>query len=197
MMQIQYQNIVLRDMKESDIENYVRWFTRQTEWSKTDAPWEPIESSEETERTAWREYYESVKNLPDDVRRHKFEIECNGKHIGWVCSYLIDENYEWISKANQTAHLAIGIDICEPEAWGKGVGANALRAFIHYCFENGVDEIYTQTWSGNLRMLGCAKKLGFVECNRNISACEVDGRKYDALTFKLEKHYDNKLCMGT
>lgn len=197
MVQIKYQNIVLRDMTEADIEDYVHWFTRQTEWSKSDAPWEPIESSEESERASWREYYESVKNLPDHLRRQKFEIEYNGKHIGWVCSYLIDANYEWIGEAKQTAHHAVGIDICEPQAWGKGIGTNALRAFIHYCFENGVDEIYTQTWSGNIRMIRCAEKLGFAECNRNIGAREVDGCKYDGLTFKLEKHHDSKLCMGT
>ena len=62
-MQIKVENIILRDMIESDIENYVRWFTTETEWSNTDAPWEPIESDEETERTSWREYYESVKKL--------------------------------------------------------------------------------------------------------------------------------------
>ena len=77
-MKIEFENIVLRDMSESDIEDYVRWFTTQTEWSKTDAPWEPIESDEEAERASWQEYYESVKDLPDDVRRWKFEIEWNG-----------------------------------------------------------------------------------------------------------------------
>ena len=188
-MQIKYENIILRDMVKSDIEDYVRWFTTETEWSNTDAPWEPIESDEETERTSWREYYESVKKLSDDVRRWKFEIEWNGRHIGWVSSYPIDENYEWIGeiKDGQTVYRAIGIDICEPDVWGKGIGTNALRAFMNYYFENGVDELYTQTWSGNVRMLRCAEKLGFVECNRNIGTREVDGKKYDGLTFRLEK----------
>ena len=70
---------------------------------------------------------------------------------------------------------------------GKGVGTNALRAFMNYYFENGVDELYTQTWSGNIRMLRCAEKLGFLECNRNIGTREVDGQKYDGLTFRLER----------
>lgn len=52
-MQIKYEHIILRDMIESDIEDYVRWFTTETEWSNADAPWEPIESDEETERTSW------------------------------------------------------------------------------------------------------------------------------------------------
>ena len=96
-MQIKYENIVLRDMIESDIEDYVRWWTTEIKWMNYDAPWETEASDEETERTSWREYYESVKDIPDDVRRWKFEIEWNGRHIGWVSSYMMDENYEWIS----------------------------------------------------------------------------------------------------
>ena len=75
----------------------------------------------------------------------------------------------------------------EPDVWGNGIGTNALCAFMNYYFENGVDELYTQTWSGNVRMLRCAEKLGFVECNRNVGTREVDGQKYDGLTFRLER----------
>ncbi len=133
------------------------------------------------------EYYESVKDLPDDVRRWKFEICWNGRHIGWVSSYPIDENYEWIGevKDRQIAYRAVGIDICKPDAWDNGVGSNALRAFIRYYFEHGIDTIYTQTWSGNVRMLRCAEKLDFQKCNRNTGTREVDGQKYDGLTLRL------------
>ena len=106
-----------------------------------------------------------------------------------VSSYRIDENYEFIGeiKDGQTFYRAIGIDICEPYLWGKGIGTNTLRAFINYYFDRGITELYTQTWSGNTRMIHCAEKLGFVECNRNVGTREVDGQ-YDGLTFKLEKH---------
>lgn len=190
-MEIKYENIVLRDMIESDIEDYVRWFTTQTEWSKTDAPWESMESDEETERTGWREYYEAVKDMPGKAIRWKFEIEHNGRHIGWVSSYMMDEHFEWIAfdsiREGQTVHRAIGIDICESDVWNKGIGTNTLRAFIQYYFRNGFDTLYTQTWSGNTRMVRCAQKLGFVECDRRPGLREVDGKKYDALTFRLEK----------
>ncbi len=188
-MKIEFENIVLRDMIESDIEDYVRWFTTETKWSDWDAPWEPIESDEETERSSWREYYEAVKEIPDGVRRPKFEIEWNGRHIGWVSSYLIDENYEWIGQPQdgQTFYRAIGIDICESDVWSNGVGTNAFRAFMNYYFASGVDALYTQTWSGNVRMLRCAEKLGFKECSRNVGIREVGGEKYDGLTFRMEK----------
>lgn len=185
-MQIKCENIILRDMIESDIEDYVRWFTTETEWSAWDAPWEPVESDEATERESWTEHYKSVKNLPDDVVRWKFEIEYDGKHIGWVSSYLIDKNYEWISADNardgQKVYRAVGIDICEKDSWGNGIGTNALRAFVQYYVDNGYDELYTQTWSGNNRMLKSASKLGFEVCNRIVDAREVGGKRYDALT---------------
>lgn len=188
-MKIEFENIILRDMQCSDIEDYVRWFTTEIEWSDTDAPWEPIESDTETERNSWRKYYEAVKDIPNDLCRRKFEIEWNGRHIGWVSSYHIDENYESVTQPQdgQTVYRAIGIDICESDVWGHGLGSKALRAFMNYHFDNGIKALYTQTWSGNVRMLRCAEKLGFKECNRNVGTREVNGQKYDALTLRMEQ----------
>ena len=190
-MEIQFENIILRDMIESDIEDYVRWFTVEREWEKWDAPWEKEDTDEETERRSWTVHYESVKFLPDDELRWKFEIEWNGRHIGWVSSYMMTENYEWIGadtiQPGQTVYRAIGICICETDVWGHGIGTNALRAFMNYYFESGVTELYTQTWSGNTRMIRCGSKLGFAECNRYIGIREIEGKTYDALTFRLER----------
>lgn len=189
MMRIEFENIILRDMIESDIEDYVRWFTVEREWENWDAPWEKEDTDEDSERRRWTESYESRKDRPDDVRRYRLEIEWNGRHIGSVNAYHIDENYEWIGAAEsgQTVHLAVGICIYEPNLWGNGIGTNALRAFINYQLKIGADEIYTQTWSGNVRMIRCAEKLGFVECNRNVGTREVDGQQYDGLSFRLKK----------
>ena len=98
-MRIEFENIVLRDMIESDIEDYVRWFTVEREWENWDAPWEKEDTNAEAERKSWTERYESRKNLLDDVRRYRLEIEWNGRHIGSVNAYHIDENYEWIGAA--------------------------------------------------------------------------------------------------
>lgn len=191
MMKIEFDNIILRDMIESHIEDYVRWFTVEREWENWDAPWEKEDTYEETERKRWTEYYESVKDRPDDALRWKFEIEWNGRHIGRVSSYCIDENYEWVGniKDGQTVYRAIGIDICEPDLYDNGIGTTTLRAFINYYFEKGINELYTQTWSGNVRMLRCAEKLGFVECDKDVGTREIDGQKYDGLTFKIKKDY--------
>lgn len=193
-MEIKFENIILRDMIESDIEDYVRWFTTEMEWSDWDAPWEPIESDAQTERKTCTECYEAINNMPEKAMRWKFEVEYEGEHVGWVSSYLVDENFDGITLANvkdgQIVYRAVGIDICEPEARGKGVGTNALRTFINYYFRYGFENIYTQTWSGNVRMIRCAEKLGFVECNRCVGERMVNGKKYDGLTFRLEKRND-------
>ncbi|MBQ5667564.1 MAG: GNAT family N-acetyltransferase, partial [Oscillospiraceae bacterium] len=106
-------------------------------------------------------------------------------------SYMINENFEWISvkdiKPGDKAFRTVGISICESSFCGKGFGTKALAAFVNYYLENGEDEIYCQTWSGNIRMVKCAEKLGFEICKRKIDYREVNGKKYDGLTFKLNK----------
>ena len=87
----------------------------------------------------------------------------------------------------QTVYNAVGVDICESDLYGKGLGTKALRAFINYYFDRGVNELYAQTWSGNVRMIRCAEKLGFVECDRDVDEREVNGQRYDGLTFRREK----------
>ena len=48
-------------------------------------------------------------------------------------------------------------------------------------------DLYTQTWSGNVRMIGLAEKLGFRECRRKPGVRQVRGGTYDALTFRLDR----------
>ena len=117
--------LILRDMKESDIEDYVRWFTIETEWGNWDSPWETFETSEEEERKSWTEYYESVKNLPDNIVRWKYEIELDGSHIGWICSYT-DLDY----MENTENVLAIGLDIPSMENRKSGCGTKAFQMYM-------------------------------------------------------------------
>lgn len=173
--------VVLRDMQEGDIENYVRWFTRNIEWCNWDSPWEKDESNEDTERASWTEYYNSVKDLPDDVVRWKFEIEADGVHIGWICSYK-DLDY----MENSDNILALGLDIPDIENRKNGYGSAAMRLFMDYLHKNGHNSFYTQTWSGNYPMIRLAEKLGFKEIFRKKDFRTVNGQKYDAVTFRLD-----------
>ena len=177
-------------MTEADIEDDIRWFTLETDWSNWDAPWEPLPDNSNTDSYRKQELLKLAE--PKDKIRWGFEIEtAEGNHIGTVNSYMINENFEWISvkdiKPGDKALRTVGISICESSFCGKGFGTKALAAFVNYYLENGEDEIYCQTWSGNIRMVKCAEKLGFEICKRKIDYREVNGKKYDGLTFKLNK----------
>lgn len=172
--------LILRDMLESDIENYVRWFTKDTEWMNWDAPWEKIETDEESERESWTALYKDVLLRPENYERYKFEIEADGVHIGWVCAYTDTEYFP-----NPNEELAIGIDIPERDYRKKGNGAEALRQFIEYLKNHGHKILYTQTWSGNTAMMKLAQKLGFIEVKRVGNHRCVNGENYDAVTFEM------------
>lgn len=173
--------LILRDMIESDIKDYVRWFTVETEWMHWDAPWETEGTDEETERASWSEYYQTVSQKPADRVRYKFEIEADGKHIGWVSAYTDTDFYE-----NPEETIAIGIDIPEKQYRGSGNGTQALLQFMDYYRKLGHKRLLTQTWSGNEAMIALARKLGFAEVHRAVGVRIVNGKPCDALTFAIE-----------
>ncbi len=174
--------LILRDMRESDIEDYVRWFTTETEWGDWDAPWEgSFAQSPEEERRSWTDYYAAVQGLPADAFRKKFEIELDGMHIGWVCSYT-DLGY----MENPEGIRAIGLDIPCGDARGRGCGTEAFRLYMGYLRERGHRSFLIQTWSGNARMTRVAEKLGFREICRRKDLREVWGKRYDAVTYRLD-----------
>lgn len=171
--------IKLRDMIESDIEDYVFWFTKDIEWMRWDAPWEGEEgASEEEERFSWTEYYRYIIGLKETDFRNKLEIEVDGKHVGWVCAYK-DLGY----LENKENILAIGINIPSVSNRGHGVGTLALKLFINYLKEKGHHSLFIQTWSGNYPMLKVIEKLGFKEFYRKNKYRSVSGKKYDAITY--------------
>lgn len=166
---IQNKNITLRYIKESDIADYIRWTTTETEWCEWDAPW-----LDDVDDKFVQRQIDSLGKTPE--RYSKLEIEtADGRHIGWVSAYKINGD-----------NLAVGIDIPAVGDRGRGCGYNALGLFMAYLFEHE-DMLYTQTWSGNTPMIRLAEKLGFTECDRIPGIREVRGGKYDALTFSVTK----------
>ena len=88
----------------------------------------------------------------------------------------------------------MGLDICEPAYWNGGWGAQALAAFLRYHLDGGYTELYTQTWSGNVRMTALAEKLGFRECRCKEGIRQVQGETYDGLTFRLDRDAFEEYC---
>lgn len=164
------------------------------------------------EDVAWmRAHAREVASLRDDAPRRRFEVCVVGggggkprqnertagatcfhltpaemppmTHIGGVSTYRIDDDF---SIAEDGPYLALGIDINSMAARGRGYALRALRLFADYLFEEGAGELYCQTWSGNTRMIGLARKIGFTECCRKPDLREVCGQRYDGVTFVLK-----------
>lgn len=187
-MKITIDGITLRDYLPSDVEDEIRWTNTDTAWFYADTPWMTMEPADPDELRT--DMMEIMSHMPEDAIRWRFEIEVDGRHIGLVSSYYLDENYEptpWESidqrkNAEENRSIrALGIEICEMDCWGKGIGRKALTAMMNYYRSLGEHRFLLETWSGNARMLGCAKKLGFTEVRRTKAAYVVNGNEYDAL----------------
>lgn len=172
--------VILRDMIEKDIEDYIHWFTKDLEWTLWDSPWEKADASIEEVKKDWKNYYLSVKDLPTSAFRWRFEIEADGRHIGWVCAY---KDLDYID--NPLNILAIVIDIPEKNYRHKGYGTKALIQFIAYLKKQGNQRLYIQTWSGNFPMIQLIEKLGFKEYYRKKNYRCVEAIFYDAITYQL------------
>ena len=140
--------ILLRDMVESDIADYLRWETEETEWQLWDAPWMyEGRSSEQCEREL-REYRQALERRVRDA------------------------------KACAPDDLRPRLEICLDDSVDPAASTH-IRA-------RGLSALYCQTWSGNVRMINLARKLGFRECCRKPGLRRVRGAVYDGLTFELK-----------
>lgn len=193
-MKITYKNITLRDYKLSDVEDEVRWTNTETEWFRSDTPWMKIEPVDAEELRT--DMSKIINNMSDDIIRWRFEIDADGKHIGLVSSYYLNSDFEYTpwNSIDQTKNAiennsirGIGIEICDMQYWGKGIGTKALTALIDYYRSFGENHFLIETWSGNHKMLGCAKKLGFYEIKRIKGTHIVDGQEVDDII--LEKKF--------
>jgi len=189
MIIIETERLILRDMLPEDISERIRFETTETDWQLWDGPWEYEGLSEEEKAAQLKDYIESLRRhiervsaFDGDRLRRSFQIveKESGKYLGWVNSYDIDDDCTY---TDGEGRLTIGIDLPEPSVWGKGYGTEALTAVIVYFRERGFSEIYTQTWSGNARMIHLAQKLGFREVRRKKNYRFVRGEFYDGLTF--------------
>lgn len=198
-MEIRYKNIILRDMVEQDIEDDIRWNTIEKEWELWDEPWEQDEpfDLEQFRENQFSTLQQLERLKVSGTFRWSLEIDFeDGTHIGAVDTYLIDSNYNRIAqkdlKNKQPFYYALGIAIFEPSYWSKGLGTQALTAYIQHHLDYNNDEIYLQTWSGNKRMIQVARKLVFSICDSQENIRQVRGQYYDALTLKLDKDNTSK-----
>lgn len=132
-MEIKHKRIVLRDEIEADIADEIRWNTTETHWHDFDAPWDKDEDlrSFDAEKCRADTLARMASPRPESEMRKSFEIcLADGRHIGSTGSYYIDGdcNIEKERKFSPPRHT-IGIDICEPDCWGRGLAARCTRRY--------------------------------------------------------------------
>ncbi|MBI2868637.1 MAG: GNAT family N-acetyltransferase [Chloroflexi bacterium] len=142
------EKVRLRDKKLSDAHNDYTWQV-DTELARLDAA-APAGVSFQ----AYLLDYAHQLRFPGSSRRI-FAIETRDqRHIGNCSYYNID-------RRRRTAEL--GIMIGDRDFWGKGYGADAVRALLGYVFsETDLRHIYLKTLEWNYRAQRCFAGCGFV-----------------------------------
>jgi RimJ/RimL family protein N-acetyltransferase len=167
--------VILRDPVQKDLPALIRWWTTDREWLEWDAPWDSEPSDEEVVRAKWERWLARPLTVP----RGRMMIALpDGTPIGRVNLYLIDDDQN---------RMALGINIHESPLWGQGLGTEAFGLWLTYVAKaHKKSRLYCETWSGNVRMLKVAERLGFREIRRRKNVRTVRGEKFDAVRLAVE-----------
>ena len=105
----------------------------------------------------WEAFQELSANYVDTEFRYGIFI--HERLIGIVSAYYEDgELQKW---------LEIGIVLYDEGVWGKNIGTRAMTSWLNHLFEmTDLPHIGFTTWSGNLRMIRLAQKIGMIEEGR-------------------------------
>ncbi len=97
----------------------------------------------------------------------------NEKALGTVSCYWVDKHTNW---------LETGIVIYDSDYWSGGYGTEAYSMWIDFLFESTpLNRLGMSTWSGNIRMMKTAAKIGMKEEARIREARIVNGEYFDSI----------------
>lgn len=163
--------VTLREVNEEDIDELYYWKYLEEEQAakKWNGPYIPeIMKTKEQYRIELMNDNEILPNIPNSLI-----IEVQGKLIGYVSTYWVDQNTNW---------LETGIVIYKKDFWNGGYGFEAYKLWLDFLFEaTELHRLGMSTWSGNIRMMKVAAKVGMREEARIRKARIVDGAFFDAI----------------
>jgi RimJ/RimL family protein N-acetyltransferase len=138
------------------------------EWKNWDAPYFPHEPE------TFEAFSERIRKRSEQTLPSMLAIEVDGRVVGTVSCY-------WESK--ETRWLEVGICIYNPACWSGGCGTEALRLWIGFLFDrlDTIARVGLTTWSGNVRMIRCAEKLGMQMEGRIRKVRYWQGEYYDSI----------------
>ncbi|WP_062269167.1 GNAT family N-acetyltransferase [Endozoicomonas arenosclerae] len=166
MIEIKYKDVVLRNALVGEKEQLFDLITRDERWTQFNAPYIVYQTPT---RDSFREGL-FLEFLTGDKKKI---IEYQGRPVGSVSCYWVDENTRW---------LEVGIALYDSQQWGKGLGQKALIAWVTHLFQTlELARIGMTTWSGNPRMVACAQSVGFQIEGRLRSVRYYQGVYYDSI----------------
>ncbi len=177
-MVIEGRKIVLRDWVMADLPVYEGWMSNDYEWKQFNGPYFVMDESKVPERIGRLREAITAAGWSDPRRRLVIANKANNAFMGIVSRYWEIEETNWLST---------GIVIHDPAFWGSGVGFEAFGLWSDYILREmpQLVRLGLGTWSGNVRMMRLAEKLGFKQEARRRQALIVRGKYYDAMGYGI------------
>lgn len=165
------EKVLLREATQEDVNElyYWKYEEKNQEAKKWNAPYIPERRiTKEKYINSWKKEYEFFPSVPRILA-----IIINEKTVGTVSCYWVDKHTNW---------LETGIVIYDSAYWSGGYGTEAYRMWIDFLFESThLHRLGMSTWSGNIRMIKTAAKIGMKEEARVREARIVNGEYVDSV----------------
>jgi len=180
-MRLEGKNIVVRDWIMEDLELYKFWNIGYHLWMDFDGPYYPKMDDFELKFNV--DYITAIienKRRSKPRKRLVIALKDTNQLIGTI---------SWYWQSRETNWKSIGITLYDEKLWGRTYGFQALELWIEYLFNSDSELIRLdlRTWSGNIRMIKLAEKLGFQEEARFRKARIVKGKYFDGLAMGILK----------
>ncbi len=169
--------INIRPIVEKDIDIMAFWTQIGMKWQETNGPYFGEDAIDEKWIQSKKKQFQESKS---NFKYLQAIVDENDNMLGTV---------NWYWKSIETYWMEIGIVIYDDKNWGKEIGKKALTIWINYLFDSNPElvRIGLTSWSGNIRMIKLAKKLGMQEEARYRNARIVKGLYYDSLSYGILK----------
>lgn len=182
------EKVSLREATQEDVNElyYWKYEEKKQEAKKWNAPYIPERRlTKEKYINSWKKEYELFPSVPRILA-----IIINEKTVGTVSCYWVDKHTNW---------LETGIVIYDSAYWSGAYGTEAYRMWIDFLFEStSLHRLGMSTWSGNIRMIKTAAKIGMKEEARIREARIVNGNYFDSIKMGILRRewesYRSKSC---
>ena len=186
-------NLIIRELEMKDLNHYLYWNHPSREFHKFNGPYYGRKNEVEL-----RKYIGEIKEL---LIKGESNVLKNKKIIANKDTDEIIGQLNWYWKSEETLWMEVGIVIFNENYWGKGIGYKALMMWIDYIFNQKPQlvRLGLSTWSGNLRMMRLAEKLGFLKEAVYRKARIVNNEYYDSISYgilKEEWEKQSKICQS-